>query len=86
MVAEEKSVRKSLYLTDQDGADVLRSDVQCGSRTSTACCSAAKLVLASASFGALPMSSDGDGIGKIEYESNVGRWWNGIRGGDCCRC
>jgi hypothetical protein len=38
MVAEEKSVRKSLYLTDQDGADVLRSDVQCGSRTSTACC------------------------------------------------
>jgi hypothetical protein len=63
------------------------SDRTCGSRTSTACCSAAKLVLASASFGALPMSSDGDGIGKIEYESSAGRWWwNGIRGGDCCRC
>jgi hypothetical protein len=84
MVAEEKSVRKSLYLTDQDGADVLRSDVW--QQDVDPPVAAAKLVLASASFGALPMSSDGDGIGKIEYESNVGRWWNGIRGGDCCRC
>ena len=78
MVDEEKNSTKSLYLTDQDGADALRSDVWQPP--------AAKLVLASASFGVLPRSGDGDGIGKIEYESSAGRWWNGIRGGDCCRC